>query len=321
MDKPREQRWRLIGRFLDHTAEAIVITDAKNRIVYVNRSFSRVTGYTLKEATGKTPRILHSGRQTADFYAHMWKCINTSGRWQGEIWNRRKNGEIYPEWLSISAVKGHTGKAEHYLAIFSDITLRKQEEQELYDLATHDALTGLPNRSFFSERFRHAMARAKRAGHLVGLLYLDLDRFKPVNDSLGHKCGDKLLQTVARRLKRSVREEDTIARLGGDEFAVILEHLSRPRDAAATARKLLQALARPYWLDGHRARVTASIGITVYPLDGDDVETLLKRADGAMYRAKAERRNDYRFWGDPSLYSQAGVAAHRQRRERPTPRS
>jgi diguanylate cyclase (GGDEF)-like protein len=242
----------------------------------------------------------------------MWKCIKASGRWQGEIWNRRKNGEIYPEWLSITAARSSTGKVENYLAIFSDITLRKREEQELYDLATHDTLTGLPNRFFFSERFMHAMARAKRAGHLVGLLYLDLDRFKPVNDSLGHKCGDKLLQTVARRIKRSVREEDTIARLGGDEFAVILEHLSRPRDAAATARKLLRALARPFLLEGHKASITASIGITVYPLDGDDVETLLKRADGAMYKAKTERRNDYRFAGDPSLYSQADVATRRQ---------
>ena len=312
MEKAREQRWRVIAGFLDHTAEAILITDAESRIVYVNRSFTRVTGYTLKEVSGKTPRLLHSGRQTTAFYAHMWKRINASGRWQGEIWNRRKNGDIYPEWLSITAIKGGTGKVENYLAIFSDITLRKREEQELYDLATHDALTGLPNRFFFSERFRHAMVRAKRASHMVGLLYLDLDRFKPVNDALGHKCGDKLLQTVARRLKRSVREEDTIARLGGDEFAVILEHLSRPRDAAATARKLLHAMARPFRLEGHKASITASIGITVYPLDGDDVETLVKRADGAMYRAKTERMNDYRFWGDPSHYSRADVPTRRK---------
>jgi diguanylate cyclase (GGDEF)-like protein len=242
----------------------------------------------------------------------MWKCLNASGRWQGEIWNRRKNGETYLEWLSITAVKGSTGKVEYYLAIFSDITLRKQEERELYDLATHDALTGLPNRFFFSERFRHAMVRAKRASHMVGLLYLDLDRFKPVNDALGHRCGDKLLQTVARRLQQSVREEDTIARLGGDEFGVILEHLSRPRDAAATARKLLHAMARPFRLDGHKASITASIGITVYPFDGDDVETLVKRADGAMYRAKTARMNDYRFWGDPSHYARARVATRRK---------
>jgi PAS domain S-box-containing protein len=244
MKPSREQRWRPIGRFLEHTAEAIVITDARSTIVYVNRAFTKVTGYTLKEVSGKTPRILHSGRQTAAFYAHLWKCLKAAGRWQGEIWNRRKNGEIYPEWLSITAVRNSTGKAENYLAIFSDITLRKREEGELYELATHDALTGLPNRFFFSERFRHALARAKRAGHLVGLLFLDLDHFKPVNDSLGHKCGDQLLQTVATRIKRSVREGDTIARLGGDEFAVILEHLSRPQDAETTARKLLHALAR-----------------------------------------------------------------------------
>ena len=312
MEKSPEQRWRLIGRFLDHIAEAVLITDPRTRIVYVNRSFTRVTGYTLKEVSGKTPRILHSGRQTAAFYAHMWKCINASGRWQGEIWNRRKNGETYLEWLSITAVRSRAGKVENYLAIFSDITLRKQEEQELYDLVTHDALTGLPNRFFFSERFRHAMVRAKRASHLVGLLYLDLDRFKPVNDALGHKCGDKLLQTVARRLKQSVREEDTIARLGGDEFAVILEHLSRPRDAAATARKVLHALARPFLLEGHKASITASIGITVYPLDGNDVETLLKRADRAMYRAKTERMNDYRFWGAPSLYARAKGVTRRK---------
>jgi diguanylate cyclase (GGDEF)-like protein/PAS domain S-box-containing protein len=308
MARSREQRWRLIGGLLDHTAEAILITDAETRIVYVNRSFTRVTGYTLKDVSGKTPRVLHSGRQSPAFYAQMWKCIHSTGRWQGEIWNRRKNGDIYPEWLSITAVKTRAGKVDCYLAIFSDITLRKREEQELYDLATHDALTGLPNRFFFSERFRHAMVRAKRVSHLVGLLYVDLDRFKPVNDALGHKCGDKMLQAVARRLKRSVREEDTIARLGGDEFAVILEHLSRPRDAAATARKLLRALARPYLLDGHKAGITASIGITIYPLDGDDVETLVKRADGAMYRAKTEHMNDYRFWGDPSRYARARSA-------------
>jgi len=312
MKPSREQRWRLVGRFLDHTAEAIVITDARSTIVYVNRAFTKVTGYTLKEVSGKTPRILQSGRQTAAFYAHLWKRIKATGRWQGEIWNRRKNGEIYPEWLSITAVRSRTGKVENYLAIFSDITLRKREEGELYELATHDALTGLPNRFFFSERFRHAIARAKRAGHLIGLLYLDLDRFKPVNDTLGHKCGDKLLQTVATRIKRSVREGDTIARLGGDEFAVILEPLSRPRDAAATAKKLLHALARPFVLEGHKAAITASIGITVYPLDGGDVETLLKRADGAMYRAKSERRNDYRFWGDQSHYSQVQLTPHHQ---------
>ncbi len=312
MKKANDERWRLIADFLAHTAEAIVITDARTRIVYVNRSFTRVTGYTLKEVSGKTPRLLHSGRQTAGFYARMWKSINASGRWQGEIWNRRKNGEIYPEWLSITAVRNKSGKVENYLAIFSDITLRQREKQELYDLATHDALTGLPNRFFFDERFRHALARARRAGHLVGLLYLDLDRFKPVNDSLGHKCGDQLLQTVARRIRQSVREGDTIARLGGDEFAVILEHLSRPRDAGVTATKLLRALARPFLLEGHKASITASIGITVYPLDGDDVETLVKRADGAMYRAKSERTNDYRFWGDPARYSQAGAAARRK---------
>lgn len=309
-----EQKLRLIGELLGRTAEAIMITDAGARIVYVNRSFTRITGFTLKEVSGKTPRILHSGRQTATFYAHLWKRLEATGRWQGEIWNRRRNGEIYPEWLSISAVRNRAGKLENYLAIFSDITLRKREQQELYDLATHDALTGLPNRFLFSERFRHAMVRAKRASHLVGLLYLDLDRFKPVNDLLGHKCGDMLLQTVAKRLKRSVREEDMIARLGGDEFAVILEHLSRPRDAAATARKLLHALARPFLLQGHQARITASIGISVYPFDGDDVETLIKRADGAMYRAKTGHRNDYRFWRAPSLHPQAGGNTRRRQR-------
>ena len=188
------------------------------------------------------------------------------------------------------------GKVENYLAIFSDITLRKREERELYDLATHDALTGLPNRSFFNEQFRQAMVRAKRSGRLAGLLYLDLDGFKPVNDLLGHGSGDKLLRTVAQRLRRLVREEDTIARLGGDEFAVILEHLTRPRDAAPTAKKILRALSRPFPLDGHRASVTASVGVVLYPLDGDSVETLLRRADRAMYRAKRSGGNKLAFW-------------------------
>jgi diguanylate cyclase (GGDEF)-like protein/PAS domain S-box-containing protein len=308
------QKLRLIGELLGRTAEAFMITDARARIVYVNRSFTRITGYTLKEVSGKTPSILHSGRHTAAFYARLWKRLKATGRWQGEIWNRRKNGKVYPEWLSITAVTNSARKVENYLAIFSDITLRKRDERALYALATHDALTGLPNRFLFSERFRQAMVRAKRAGHPVGLLYLDLDRFKPVNDSLGHACGDKLLQTVAKRLKRSVRDEDTIARLGGDEFAVILEHLSRPPDAAATATKLLHALARPFLLDGHKANITASIGITVYPFDGDDVKTLLKRADGAMYRAKTERRNDYQFWRAPSRHPQADRNTRRRQR-------
>ena len=303
-----EQKWRLIGSFLGRTAEAIIITDAGARIVYVNHSFTKVTGYTLKDVAGKTPRMLHSGRQAAGFYARMWRDLDASGKWQGEIWNRRKNGEIYPEWLSITAVRNGAGKVENYLAIFSDITLRKREEQELYDLATHDALTGLPNRSLFSEQFRQAMARAKRAGHLVGLLYLDLDRFKPVNDRLGHECGDKLLRTAAKRLRALVREDDTVARLGGDEFAVMLEHLSRPRDAVPTAKKVLRALNRQYLLEGHKASITASVGIAVYPLDGVDAGILLKRADRAMYRAKKGRGNEYRFWGDPSRHPRTAAA-------------
>jgi diguanylate cyclase (GGDEF)-like protein/PAS domain S-box-containing protein len=285
-----------------------MITDARTRIVYVNQSFTKVTGYTLKEVSGKTPRVLHSGRQRPEYYARMWKALQASGRWAGEIWNRRKNGEIYPEWLSITAVRSRAGKVENYLAIFSDITLRKREERELYDLATHDSLTGLPNRSLFIEQLRQAMARSKRAGRLAGLLYLDLDRFKPVNDRFGHECGDQLLRTVAKRLRALVREEDTVARLGGDEFAVILEHLPRPLDAAPTARKILRALTRPFLLDGHKASVTASVGIAVYPLDGDSAEILLKRADRAMYRAKKGRGDEYRFWGSPSRRPRAGAA-------------
>jgi diguanylate cyclase (GGDEF)-like protein/PAS domain S-box-containing protein len=295
-----EQKWRLVDRLLGRTAEAVMITDARTRIVYVNHSFTKVTGYTVKDISGKTPRMLHSGRQNAGYYARMWKALETSGRWQGEIWNRRKNGEIYPEWLSITAVRDGKGKVENYLAIFSDITLRKREERELYNLATHDALTGLPNRTFFGELLEQAMARSKRSGRRVGLLYLDLDRFKSVNDRLGHACGDQLLRTVARRLRGLIRAEDTVARLGGDEFAVILERLSRPRYAAATATKVLRALNRPYHLEKHKASVTASVGIAIHPLDGNSVETLLKRADRAMYRAKRAQGNEYRFWGAPS---------------------
>jgi diguanylate cyclase (GGDEF)-like protein/PAS domain S-box-containing protein len=303
------EHWRVLARFLDRTAEAVMITDARTRIVYVNRSFTRVTGYTLEEAAGKTPRLLHSGRQTAAYYARMWKALRAEGRWQGEIWNRRKNGDIYPEWLSISAVRGKGGKVEHYLALFSDITLRKREERELYELATHDVLTGLPNRSHFSEQLRQAQARAKRAGGLVALLYLDLDRFKPVNDQLGHQCGDQLLRAVARRLRGLVREQDTVARLGGDEFAVILEGLTRPRDAVPTARKVLRELSRPYRLEGRKADVSASVGIAVYPIDGDKVGMLIRRADRAMYRAKKARGNDFRFWSPPAERRGAAVKA------------
>ena len=284
-----------------------MITDAAARILYVNRSFTRVTGYALKDVRGKTPRLLHSGRQNTAYYARMWKTLRAKSRWQGEIWNRRKNGEIYPEWLSITAVRDGGGSVEHYLAIFSDITARKREERKLYELATHDALTGLPNRSFFTEQLRQAMARAKRAGRLAGLLFFDLDRFKPVNDRLGHECGDRLLQSVAKRVKALVREEDTVARLGGDEFGVLLESLSRPADAIPTASKILRALGRPFPLDSQQARVSASIGIAVYPDDGASAGKLLARGDRAMYRAKRSGGDQYRFWRGPrALTARAG---------------
>lgn len=273
--------------------ESIMITDAKATIIEVNRAFTEVTGYSRAEAIGATPEILHSGKQDIDFYRNFWDTIKQYGGWQGEIWNRRKNGEIYPEWLSVSSVKDSSGNIAYYVAIFTDITERKKIEERLSFLAMHDALTGLPNRALLEERLNRAMIHADRAGTSVGVLFLDLDRFKQVNDSLGHAVGDLLLITVANRLRDSVRACDTIARIGGDEFIIILEYLSSIEAAKNTAEQILSILSQPMDLASNNIEITASIGISFYPNNGKDMETLILHADTAMYQAKKQGCNQY----------------------------
>jgi diguanylate cyclase (GGDEF)-like protein/PAS domain S-box-containing protein len=287
---------RLADKIFEYASEGVMITDPQGRILNVNRAFTEVTGYTRQEVAGKTPGILNSGRQPPEFYRGMWRSLTENGHWQGEIWNRRKNGEIYLEWLSISAVKDCQGQTTHYVAIFSDITTVKENEARLHTLAYYDALTGLPNRLLFQDRLQQALTRAARDNRLVALMLLDLDRFKIVNDTLGHSAGDALLVDAARRIGGCVRDSDTVARLGGDEFTVILPDVADIRSASKVAQKIVDSLSVPFTLEGHEVFVTTSIGISLYPISARNGEALVKAADIAMYRAKEQGRNNYQFY-------------------------
>ena len=291
-----DQNLRLAEKVFENSFEGIVFTNAANVIESVNPAFTQITGYHSHEVIGRTPKVLSSGKHDALFYGEMWRALKTFGRWQGEIWNRRKNGEIYPEWLSINAVRSGEGKVTNYIAIFSDITERKAAEKRVWHLAHHDALTGLPNRMLFVERLEHAISRLRRSRGVAAVLFLDLDRFKVVNDTLGHSVGDHLLRTAAQRLVACVRAEDTVARLGGDEFTVVLEDVANLEGLPRVARNIIDQLSLPMDLDGHEVRVTASVGISVYPADGESAEILLKHADAAMYLAKSEGRNNFQFF-------------------------
>ncbi|OYV96587.1 MAG: hypothetical protein B7Z62_07915 [Deltaproteobacteria bacterium 37-65-8] len=281
--------------------ESLMITDVNRVILRVNQAFTEDTGYTAEEVIGKTPRLLSSGRHKAAFYSEMWKTIHRTGTWQGEIWDRRKNGEIYPKWLTITAVKDAHGIVTHYVGSHTDISERKSAEKEIHLLAFYDPLTQLPNRRLLMDRFQHALASSARTGRAGALLFIDLDNFKPLNDTLGHDIGDLLLQQVARRLPLCVRDDDTVARLGGDEFVVMLENLSKqPIEAAAQTEaigeKILTALHQPYQLDATEYQGTASIGATVFNGSQIASEELMKQADIAMYQAKKAGRNTLRFF-------------------------
>jgi len=304
-----EARLRQAASVFSSTEEGVVITDPGGVIIDVNPAFTEITGYSRAEAIGKNPRILRSDRQDAAFYAALWQSLNATGRWQGEIWNRRKSGEIYPEWLTINAVRDEDAQLVNYVAVFSDISGIKQSQAQLAHLAHHDPLTDLPNRLLFHDRLGHALSRADRDGSQLAVLFIDLDRFKHINDSLGHLAGDGLLQEVARRLTGAVRKEDTVARMGGDEFTLLLEDLRRPEDAAVLARKLLEALGDPYAIAGRELFVTASVGISLYPRDGRSAEELVRNADAAMYQAKDAGRNGYHFY-TPELTAAALQRVH-----------
>ena len=295
-NRQREERllqWNTVFR---DASEGMVITNAQGAIIDVNQSFTNITGYTKDEVLGKNPNILNSGCQDTAYYQHMWDSLQTSGRWQGEIWNRRKQGDIYPEWLSISRIDNEEGKPFNYVAVFSDISRIKESERKLYHLAHHDPLTGLPNRLLMTTRLEHAVQQSKRTPIHLALMFIDLDHFKNVNDSYGHALGDQLLVNVARRLSSHLRSGDTIARIGGDEFVVLLEQLEQPNQAAALAQSCIDTLARPFAIAGQEIFITPSIGIALFPEDGNDADTLLKHADIAMYRSKEEGRRQYSFY-------------------------
>ncbi len=290
------QHLQLSDKVFQNTQEGIVVTDPRGNIVSVNPAFTAVTGYLPEEVLGKNPSVLQSGRHDEAFYQAMWAELAVRGQWQGEIWNRRRNGQVYPEWLNISAIHDGDGRVVYYVAVFSDISLVKQNEERLHRLAHYDALTGLPNRLLFTDRLQHALVQAKRSNAFVGLLFLDLDRFKLVNDTLGHRAGDTLLQETAHRLAAVVRAEDTVSRFGGDEFTIILADLGSPAGAANVAEKVIEALTSPFRLVGRDVFVGASIGIAVYPMSGDEADTLIKHADIAMYRAKEAGRNTFQYY-------------------------
>jgi diguanylate cyclase (GGDEF)-like protein/PAS domain S-box-containing protein len=293
------------------THESLMITDINNVILRVNKAFADSTGYTAEEAVGQTPRILKSGRHTEEFYREMWRAIHQTGAWQGEIWDRRKNGDIYPTWLTISAVKGANGVVTHYVGSHIDITERKAAEKKIQHLAFYDALTRLPNRRLLMDRLQHALVSSSRIDREGALLFIDLDNFKTLNDTLGHGIGDLLLQQVALRLESCVRENDTVARLGGDEFVVLLEGLSEQALEAAAqteaiGEKILAALNLPYLLAEHEYHCTASIGATVFNGNAHAIDDLMKQADIAMYQSKKAGRNTLRFF---DLQMQMSIAA------------
>ncbi len=294
--KRTEEALRQAAAVFENTTEGAMITDTADRIIAVNRAFTEITGYEESEVVGKTPRMLDSDRQDERLYVAISASIAQTGRWKGELWKRRKNGHAVPLWLTTSTVLDDAGQVTHYVSVFSDITPFKESQAQLEQLAHHDPLTGLPNRLLFLARLEHALERARREGGRVAVLFFDLDHFKNINDSLGHPAGDCLLQAVTVRLQDSVREEDTVARLGGDEFTLLLEGLQESRDAGTVAEKALQVLAKPFDLDGHEAYVTGSVGISLFPDDGQDVTTLLKNADSALYQAKEQGRNSYHFY-------------------------
>lgn len=293
-NKESAQRLELAMHVFSQGSEGVMITNARNEIISINRAFTEITGYAEAEVLGKQPQLLQSGRHDRDFYHVMWQRLNTHGKWEGEIWNRRKDGQVYPEWLTVSRV-GETNDDLHYVGVFADITQRKVAEEKIEQLAFYDPLTALPNRHLFKDRVAQAIRVAERTKSTFGLAFLDLDHFKEVNDVHGHNVGDLLLQQVTERIKQRIRPGDTVARLGGDEFVLLL--LDMPiKEMAARLNAILGDVSQMYAIQGKQVHVSASAGLAVYPGDGDDHNTLLKHSDMAMYQAKADGRNSLRLF-------------------------
>lgn len=298
--KDAQTQLELAASVFENTAEGIAVTDVHGVFLSVNPAFTAITGYTMAEAIGQTPRILRSNRHDSAFYAAMWQDMNTHGRWKGDIWNRRKDGEVYLQRMTVSMIRGSGGNAVRYVSVFSDITDVWHKDEFLKHLAFHDALTDLPNRSLLMELLHHQVITAGREQSGLALMFLDLDRFKSVNDTFGHAVGDDLLKTVAQRLLVLVRQSDTVARLGGDEFVIKLDKPASKDEIAVIAKRAIAAINAPMEFGGETIQVGASIGIAVFPVDGQTPDELIRNADTAMYAAKAAGKNTFRFY-EPTM--------------------
>ena len=292
------QRLSLAGAVLQHTQDAILVTDAENRIVNVNPAFEWTTGYSRDEVLGEDPRLLSSGEHDAEFYRAFWEQLLRTGSWEGEIHDRKKSGEVYPKWMNVTTIKDAQGRLSHYVASFRDLSEFKATQKRLEHLAHYDTLTGLPNRGLLIARLEQALSLAHRNRWTLAVIFIDLDHFKEVNDSLGHSTGDRLLAEVGKRLLHCVRESDTIARLGGDEFVIVLDNVASPGAISEVVTKLRNALGAPVNLDGYELYITASMGISLYPEDGRNPEVLLRNADSAMYHVKKEGRNNWSAYSE-----------------------
>ena len=295
--KKAEEQLRLSSRVFSDTNEGIIITDANKLIIDVNPAFSKITGYSREEVIGESPSILKSEKQSPEFYAVMWQHVNEHGHWQGELWNCKKNGEFYAELLTISSLKDSNDNIDSYVGLFTDITHSKLQQENMELMAHYDTLTKLPNRALLTDRFNQAIAHTKRSGVLLAVCFLDIDDFKPVNDDFGHGIGDKLLIEIAHRLKSAVRDEDTVSRLGGDEFVLLLVDIESIEKCSDLLERIMQSIQHTYALDGQSINISASLGISLYPLDDMELDVLVRHADQAMYKAKQEGKNKYRFFG------------------------
>lgn len=305
--KENRERLRQAAAVFDCTREGVLVTDARGRIVHVNRAFIEITGYQVEDVMGRQPSLFKSGRHSPAFYEQMFRTLNQDGEWSGEIWNRRKSGEIYPQWQTIRVIHDDQGQISHYVAVFSDISAIKHSERELAHLAHHDPLTDLPNRLLFTDRAEQALASAQIHKRGCALLLLDLDHFKIINDSLGHNVGDQLLKAVGERLQGLFGPGVTLARLGGDEFAVLAESCPQVVQAAALAQRIIDSMKQPFMFDGHQLFISASIGISLFPSDALSAEQLLRNADSALFKAKSTGREGY------ALYTEE-LTAHAQNR-------
>ncbi|HUI72784.1 MAG TPA: diguanylate cyclase [Spirochaetia bacterium] len=291
-----EEKLRLTAQVIDNTTEGIMITDTDFRILEINKSFCAITGYSREEVLGESVLALHTGPQEAGFYEGIWDIVRIRGSWRGEIWDRKKNGDVYPKWMSVSAVADERGEITRFVGIFSDITPMKKTDEQLYHMAHYDSLTGLANRRQFHDLLRRALKTARRKKESIAIMFIDVDSFKEVNDTFGHRTGDQLLQEIGKRIQGCVRETDVVARLGGDEFTVILGGLQDPESVEPVARKLLQRLAQPVMIEQKEVRVTSSIGISILADDTSDPDSLIQNADLAMYRAKAHGKNTFQIF-------------------------